>query len=970
LLFVSTMKDSAQHLFDIAQEKIPISLRPAVESAWRSFRDHLPRFPHAGAESWLSALPRVFATSDYVARHCIQHPDVLLELVATRDLFRAYAGGEIARRAERELAGVANEAALKASLRALRRRELVRIAWRDLAGLADLNEVMAALSELADACLSEALTRLHAWAAARHGEPKGEGRGEPPSLIVLGLGKLGGRELNFSSDIDLIFAYPEEGETAGPRRLSHHEFFVHLGQALINTLQETTAEGFVFRVDMRLRPNGASGPLALSFDAMEQYYQTHGREWERYALIKTRVCAGNRAAGEELLRRLRPFVFRKYLDYGALEAIRSLKAMIEREVTRQGMQENIKLGPGGIREIEFIVQALQLVRGGREPPLMEPALLKVLPRLAAGGHIAPEQERELASAYVFLRNTEHRLQMVADRQTHSLPTEAHERLRLAYAMGYGDWAAFAAALARHRRKVQERFSMMFAAPQGEAGRADVTGLAAVWLDTADPDTALKSLRTAGFTRPEEAAPLLAGLRAGAAYSAFSSEGRTRMDRLMPLLLSAAGLTAEPHTTLARLVGLLEAIGRRSAYLALLVENPVALSQLVKLVAASPWIAHWIARHPIVLDELLDPRDLYAPLTRASLADELRRCLAPIPEEDLEMQLELLREFRHGHVLRVAAADIGPGLPPEQVGWQLAGIAEAVLEEGLRLAWQALAKKHGRPTCAHGAVPQPGFAVIGYGKLGGCELGYASDLDMIFLYEDCPEGTTDGVRPIPHEEFFARLGQRLIHYLTTRTSGGILYDVDMRLRPSGQSGPLVTSLAAFSEYQTRHAWTWEHQALVRARAVAGEPRLCREFARVRQELLCRKRDPVRLGREVVEMRAKMVAAHPAEGAAAFDVKQGRGGIVDIEFMVQYCVLRWAHAHPKLTHHTDNIRILEALRAEGLLDAGRARRLTETYRRYLSVEHRLKLMERGAVVDRAELGDGPEQVARIWDETFGK
>ncbi|OGI46698.1 MAG: bifunctional glutamine synthetase adenylyltransferase/deadenyltransferase [Candidatus Muproteobacteria bacterium RBG_16_65_34] len=969
--------EAGENRFTDALAQIPLSLRALAEDDARQVGAQLSDLGAMAVPGgdWVAALPRVFVASEFVTRTCVQHPEVLRELIESRDLLRAYAAGELGRRIERELAGVPDEPALKSRLRLLRRREMLRLAFRDLAGWADLDEVVTAATELADACLAAALEHLNLWATARHGAPVGVG-GAPAAMVVLGLGKLGGRELNFSSDIDLVFAYTEEGETA--RGLSNHEFFVRLGQSLINALNEATAEGFVFRVDMRLRPNGASGPLALSFDALEHYYQTHGREWERYALIKARVCAGSRAAGEELRARLKPFVFRKYLDYGTLEGIRAMKSMIAREVERKGMQGNIKLGPGGIREIEFLAQALQLIRGGREPQLQEPALLKVLPRLAAAGHIGREEERELAAAYVFLRNVEHRLQMADDRQTQQLPSDERERLRLAFAAGFADWATFEAALARHRHRVQELFAGMFAPPPGAAQPQAADALGAVWPGPPDADAAQQALRRAGYPEPAAALALLEGLRSGPAYGAFSAEGKARMDRLVPLMLAAAGASPDPQTTLARLVNLLEAIGRRSAYLALLIENPMALAQLVKLLGASPWIAGWVAQHPIVLDELLDPRSLYEPLTHARLTDELRQCLAHIPAEDLELQMEVLREFRHSHVLRVAAAAIaggagapngaGPGLAPEQVGAHLAWIAEAAIEESLDLVRRALIVRHGAPRCPDGA--RPGFVVVGYGKLGGLELGYASDLDMIFIYEGCEDGATEGARSLPNETFFARLGQRLIHVLTTRTPGGILYEVDMRLRPSGKSGPLVTSLEAFRAYQQTHAWTWEHQALVRARAVAGDPGLRRGFEEVRRAVLCQARDPARLKREVLEMRAKMAQAHGAGDPVRFDLKHDAGGIVDIEFMVQYGVLRWAHEHPVLARHTDNIQLLEALAAAGRLNAGQAQTLAEAYRRYLSLEHRTRLMERGSQVDRAELGDLPERVRRIWDEVFEK
>lgn len=958
------MPDSSLTLPAAALAAVPEPFRSPVSADWQKLAPSLAALP---AGPWLDTLPRVFAASDFVARNCVQYPALLDDLIASGDLLRAYEAGELAQRLARELADMTDEAALKTRLRELRRREMLRIAWRDLAGWTGLDETMATLSELADACLDGALRKLHAWAVEKSGAPTGASSGKPQQLVVLGLGKLGGRELNFSSDVDLVFAYPEEGETAGARALSNQEFFIRLGQSLINALNENTADGFVFRVDMRLRPNGASGPLALPFDAMEHYYQIHGREWERYMLIKARVVAGDRAAGERLLEGLRPFVFRKYLDYGTIDAIRTMKAMIAREVSRRGLQDDVKLGPGGIREVEFIAQALQLVRGGREPELTTPTLLRALPSLAAGKHITAQTERDLSAAYVFLRNTEHRLQMVDDRQTQALPADDRERARLAFASGFADWAAFEAELNRHRRRVQELFSRMFTAPQGETVPETRDSLSAVWHESVDAEAAHKLLRRAGYNDPAATLALLEGLRRGGAYASFSAEGRERMDRLVPLLIAAAGLGADPLTTLTRLVNLLEAIGRRSTYFSLLIENPMALSQLVKLLAASPWIAHWVSQHPILLDELLDPRSLYAPLEREALASELRSRLAHIPAEDLERQMEVLREFRHGHVLRVAASDIGPGLAPDKVGAYLAAIAEVVVGESLDLAQRSLTGKHGMPRCP-GSDSPPGFAVIGYGKLGSLELGYGSDLDMIFLYEGCEDGATTGPRSLPNEAFFARLGQRLIHILNTRTPGGILYEVDMRLRPSGKSGPLVTSLTAFRDYQHGHAWTWEQQALVRARPLAGSPALAREFGRIRQEILCLPRDPARLKADVREMREKMATEKVRHDASRADVKHDPGGIVDIEFMVQYWVLRWAHEHPGLTRHTDNIHILEALRAEGRLDPGRARLLAEAYRRYLSVEHRLKLMERGSLADPAELDDWPQKVRAIWNEVF--
>ncbi|MFQ6022028.1 MAG: bifunctional [glutamate--ammonia ligase]-adenylyl-L-tyrosine phosphorylase/[glutamate--ammonia-ligase] adenylyltransferase [Acidiferrobacterales bacterium] len=965
------MSESARTIFANALANVQGDLRTLVREHWQRVCENAElRWDNPVAQDCLRVLPQVWACSEFVARTCTRYPELLSALIDSGELVRPYDNDALAAHMKRLTAQATDEGELKYQLRTLRRREMLRIAWRDLAGWADLREVMADLSALADQCIDAALDWLYAAALERHGKPIGKHSRNPIHMVVLGLGKLGGQELNFSSDVDLIFAYPEQGDTTGKQSISNHEFFLQLGRRLINVLSEPTRDGFVFRVDMRLRPNGNSGPLALGFDAMEQYYQTHGREWERYALIKARVVAGDQRAGATLLGRLQPFVYRKYLDYGTVQALRNMKAMINRELQRKGMRDNIKLGPGGIREIEFMGQAFQLIRGGREPALQERRILKVLERLAKRGHLTAAVVNDLSHAYRFLRNTENRLQMIADRQTHQLPHEQLEQIRLATAMGFSDWRAFATTLRDHMHKVQQHFDRLFVARTDEQTPEGDQGLAAIWLGLMDKDVANKLLADNGFDKTDDVLGLLKGLRTGPAYSAFGAEGRSRMDRLMPLLLAASGQTMDPHTTLARLVKLVEAIGRRSAYFALLVENPVALSQLVGLCAASPWIADWISQHPVLLDELLDPVSLYASPTRAVLDQELRQRLAHVAQDDLESYMEILREFRHGHILRVAAADIGPGLSPEQVGVHLACIADIVLEQSLTVANATLVQKHGDPICHadHGSFV-PGFAVIGYGKLGSLELGYSSDLDMIFLYEACAAGgETDGERSVANEVFFARLGQRLIHILTARTRAGALYEVDMRLRPSGQSGPLVTSLTAFREYQRDRAWTWEHQALVRARAITGKPELCRGFADVRRAILCARREPQRLREDVIAMRDKMSATHAHRDPTMLDVKHDRGGIVDIEFMVQYWVLLWAAEQSVLADYTDNISILEALADTGLLDASRSQVLIDAYRCYLSTEHRLRLTEQKALISRRELSGFPEAVTEIWRSVF--
>jgi glutamate-ammonia-ligase adenylyltransferase len=965
------MSDTLNSAFENSLTTLPVALQAVARAHWAEMAVHIEGLPVArDGLRWIDSLARVLALSDFIARTVSAQPDVLTSLVESGELVHADTHGALRTRVVAGIAGCAEEAALKSAIRRTRNREMVRIAWRDLAGWADLAETVTTLSALADACLEAVLAKFYEWACARDGVPLGEESGERAKFVVLGMGKLGGEELNFSSDIDLIFAYSEEGAT-DKRGLSNHEFFVRLGQRLINALHEATGDGFVFRVDMRLRPNGASGPLALSFDAMEQYYQAHGRMWERYALIKARVAAGDAPAGAEILQRLRPFVFRKYLDYTAVEEIRSLKASIHRELLRKGIESNIKLGPGGIREIEFIGQAFQLIRGGRDRRLQERRILPVLAHLAEEGDLTPQAVSDLSNAYVFLRNTEHRLQEIRDQQTQVLPTNDLERLRVAVGMGFTDWPGFYAVLVRHMQRVHEHFNSVFAAPQGETPAADDQGLYAVWAGTLDEATACEALKAAGFADAATTLNLLRGLRAGGAYSALSANGRERLDKLMPLLLGAAGLTPEPQTTLARLVAFVEAVGRRSVYLALLVENPLALSQLVKLCSASEWIARYLNQHPILLDELMDTVSLYAPLTREALAAELQSRLARLPVDDLEAQMEALREFRNGHVLRVAAADVGPGLSPDEIGRHLGHIAEVVVAQALMLAHADLVLKHGRPTFVQdGETIHPGFAVIAYGKLGSLELGYTSDLDMIFLHGAEQEGgVTDGARPIANEVFFARLGQRLIHILTARTGGGILYEVDTRLRPSGRSGMLVTSPSAFREYQDSHAWVWEHQALIRARPIAGDPVLAGVFEEIRATTLCRQRDPEILRTEVAAMRERMHEAQAPHDPGEINLKHDPGGMIDVEFMVQYAVLRWAHDHPELIQHRGNIPLLDALQARGLLDPAQAGLLRDAYQRYLGVEQRHKLMERRPLVAPQELGDFPERVRALWREMIG-
>lgn len=941
---------------------IPDALRARVEHHWQQLLERCGDFVIPASHQ--AEIARVIALSDFVAQSLSRDAQLLPELLASGDLWRSYAADEYLQALQQRLQNCLNENQLGEILRRYRRREMVRIAWRDLAGHADLQQSVADLSHLADACIDLALEHLYRWHCELWGTPHSLD-GEPQRMVVIGMGKLGAYELNFSSDVDLIFCYPEDGETRGGRGVSNQAFFIKLGQALIRTLDSTTAHGFVFRVDMRLRPFGESSALAISFDAMEEYYQVHGREWERYAMIKARIVAGDQQAGAELLARLKPFVYRKYVDFGAFESLREMKALIAREVQRKGMADNIKLGAGGIREVEFIGQAFQLIRGGREPSLQIRPILSVLERLHKLGQLPPFVVDELTAAYTFLRNSEHRIQEFAEQQTHKLPTDELGQLRLAFGMGFADWVSYAKALSGHRRRVHEHFEQVFAAPQTDHAESDALDLRGVWLEALDEGASLAALQQIGFRDSAEALRLLLAQHRSRAYLNMSAQGRNRMDQLMPLLLGAVGATRDPDKTLQRVLQLVEGIGRRSAYIALLVENPMALSQLVRLCAASPWIATHLGRNPHLLDELLDPRSLYAPPSRQLIQAEVRERLSHLDVEDMEGQMDVLRRIKQAAVLRVAAADIVEAVPLMVVSDHLTEIAEVMVEAAFDLAWQHLTARHGRPHCDDSRVCDSGFAVIAYGKMGGIELSYGSDLDLVFLHSEESGGRgTDGEKSIENGVFYARLAQRMIHILNTPTPAGILYEVDTRLRPSGASGLLVSNVDAFADYQRKHAWTWEHQALVRARHICGDSGIAEAFARIRAEILAMPREREKLRIEVREMREKMRTQLSKAQAGKFDLKQDPGGIADIEFMVQYGVLAWANEHPRLLQFSDNIRLLELFAGCGLMAGADSALLCDAYRAFRRRVHRLTLQEQKAIVDAAEFATEREEVLRIW------
>jgi glutamate-ammonia-ligase adenylyltransferase len=775
------------------------------------------------------------------------------------------------------------EAAFKRRLRELRERVLLREMTRDLAGTASLEEVCGAMSDLAEASIAAAL----AWLGAT-------------DLVVVGMGKLGGRELNVSSDIDLVFLHPD---------IERAQALERPARQLMRLLADVTEDGFVFRVDMRLRPYGDSGPLVCSFDFLENYFVAQGRTWERYAWLKARALTGGHH--RELDAIVRPFVFRKYLDYASLSAMRELHAEVRRDVERRELADHVKLGPGGIREIEFVAQALQLVRGGRDSALTVRPTLPALAALAQKNLLPGEAAEELSRAYVFLRRVEHCLQYLDDAQRHELPQDAEDRARLAQMMRLSSWEAFAAELSQHREAVSRHFGNIFAERSGD--------------EDAWPDH-----------------PRLAALRASQRYASLPEDSRRRLDRVVPALARAASRTADAEATLVRGIALLEAIASRAAYLALLAEHPEALERVARIIGASSWAADFITRHPLLLDELLDDRLLYAPPDLAALAKGLRARLAE-NAGDTERRMNLLREAHQAQVFRLLAQDLAGHLTIERLADHLSALADLMLQLTIECAWTDLSRRH--------RSDAPRFAVIAYGKLGGKELGYASDVDIIFLYDDAHEQAG---------EVYARLAQRLNSWLSSRTTSGLLFETDLELRPSGASGLLVSSTGAFEKYQREQAWVWEHQALTRARYCAGDVSVGEAFERIRREILTRVRDPAPLGKEIAEMREKLHRAHPNR-SELFDVKHDRGGMIDIEFAVQYLVLAHAARHAELTKNLGNIALLGMAAELGLLEKTLAARCQDAYRTYRRLQHALRL--NGAAYARVPASEVTAHVAAV-------
>jgi [glutamine synthetase] adenylyltransferase / [glutamine synthetase]-adenylyl-L-tyrosine phosphorylase len=979
-------------------DHLPVALKPVIERYWQRLLEreqlqssNLPELVNNHA-MFAAQLAQVWAASDYAANVCIKSPAVLCAMHYAGDLSRPLHEEYEDRLRERLLPtdGALDFEGLKSALRVFQQEQMLRLIWRDVCRYASVRETAAEVSALAEACLHVTLEVLHKQAVQLYGEPIGGQSGKPQQMVVLGMGKLGAGELNLSSDIDLMFAFPESGETT--QGSSCQQFFIRLGQQLIDALDTVTADGFVFRVDMRLRPYGSEGVLVCSFDAMENYYQAQGRDWERYAMIKARTVAGDKIAGAELLQRLRPFSYRRYLDFSAIESLRGMKLQINKQVRKKGMDKDIKLGAGGIREVEFVIQALQMVHGGRDKRLQQTSLYKAMDMLQTGNYLAADTVQSLRNSYNFLRDLEHKLQGFANRQTQSLPASEQEQLRVALAMGipdvqHADWGQLLSILEQHRTIVRKHFSDVIHTDDddNDASRHDVddTKLQSLWHQDMDEQQAIALLGELEYENAERTWQQMTAFRKDRVYKTLADESRQRFSRFMPLLLATLAQEKTPSLGYERVMKMVEAVARRTAYLVLLAENPGAMKQFVRLCTASPFVAEFLSKHPVLLDELL--ATLEKPPEKTVLQEELALGMLRLAEDSFEEQMEYLRYFKQSHTLQVAAAQINGTMTVMKVSDYLTFTAEAVLEQVLGLCWQHLTRKHGFPVNSSGEHGTMDFVVIGYGKLGGIELSYISDLDLVFLHDGVLDEDTVGTstqKIINSREFYTRMAQRVITMLGTHTVSGKLYEVDMRLRPSGESGLLVSTLPAFEQYQLQEAWTWEHQALVRARAVAGSSEMAASFEKLRGRILSIPRDREALAVDVISMRKRMreeLTRKAGRNAAkpAFDLKQGFGGIVDIEFMVQYFVLSQSDRCAPLYQYSDNVRILQAAARCEILSQQEIEQLTQAYLSLRTALHEFALHETEAsgdpepdagVKELAALTSVRQGVTSLWDKVF--
>ena len=853
--------------------------------------------------------------------------------------------------------------ALPTALRVARQLVLERLAVLDIEHEAPLQAVTAAMTSLAEATLEVALAQARADADQRHGPPL-NAQGQPIDFWIVGMGKLGARELNVSSDIDLIYVYEDDGQTQGERPTSAHEYFSFVAKRLYALIGDTTDDGFVFRVDLALRPNGNSGPPVVSLSMLEEYLQVQGREWERFAWLKSRVVAPRESvtSGRALALRslVTPFVYRRYLDYGVFEGLRQLHRKIREEAQRRaaGRPEranDVKLSRGGIREIEFIVQLMLVVRGGHFPEIRTRSTVRALQRLAERGLMKPEVATQLAAAYEFLRRVEHRIQYLDDQQTHLLPTDDADLGWIARSLGLlcnADTCEMLDRLCQIRELVASEFDSLLRDGQATGGPAGCRSCGPGPLPV-DSEALIERLPAALAERVRAwvAQPRMASLR---------DESRMRLGRLMQKVGQGLAQGECSEQAALRFVDWLEPLLRRESYIALLVERPAVQKRLLRLLGMARWPMQYLMRHPGVIDELADERLLHLRFDRAAFVAELeeRRAAWQRSGEDDEGELlDTLRRAHHAEVFRTLVRDVEGELTVEEVADDLSALADAVLDTTLRWAWPLLRQRH-RET--------PGLAIVAYGKLGGKELGYGSDLDVVFLYDDRDEADKDKA-----QEVYGAFVRKLITWLTLRTASGELFDIDTALRPNGNSGLLVTSLESFQNYQkgrgSNTAWTWEHQAITRARFCAGAAAIAGAFDAARRSVLTAPRDHAALREEVRGMRERVRAARPV-AAGRFDVKHSAGGMMDVEFAVQFLVLAHGAAQPLMLDNAGNIALLQRAEAVGLLPAGVGTAAADAYRDLRRAQHRARLDEQPTQFDPATMAPARDAVLALWKAVF--
>ena len=896
-------------------------------------------------------LQKTLHASQYAEQVLANHESLLQQDYAIDQFLKPLSADYIHQLVISTLQDIQDETLWMKTLRILRARLMFRWIWQDANQLTDVVTLTQELSDFADICVQVAKDFARIPLVAKHGEPMGY-NGKVQDLIVVAMGKHGAQELNLSSDIDLIFAFDEQGETNGRKCIEVQQFCILWGQKLIYLLDHITADGFVFRVDMRLRPWGDGSALAISHVALEKYLSQHGREWERYAWIKARIITGGQE-GHELLEMTRPFVFRKYVDYTAFEAMREMKAMIEREVQRRNIEDNIKLGAGGIREVEFIVQVFQLIYGGSKLELQDRQCLVSLRHLGEAELLEPQAVLDLEDAYLFLRRVEHAIQALNDQQSQALPTEPELRARISDTLGFADWDSFMQTLNEKRAKVIYQFEHL--------------------IKENEPDSLLENYsqleKQLDAVLDDQAKNLVHEFWYGHAIKKLTAKALQRLKTFWPHLIEAVLQSENPQMALMRLMPLVESVLRRTVYLVMLIESKGALQRLVKMATVSPWICEELTQYPVLLDEFLS-MDFELP-KRSDLEDSLRQQLLRIELDEVEDLMRVLRLFKKSNVLTVAASDVLAESHLMKVSDALTDIAEVTANAALQLAYQMIVKKHGYPLDSEGqrcGLEHNAFAIIGYGKVGGIELGYGSDLDVVFIHNMDEQADTDGIKPISGFEFAMRVARKFVSLMTTQTLDGRVYDVDTRLRPSGDAGLLVTSLRAFEQYQLKSAWLWEHQALVRARSIAGEQCLRDKFEVLRCQILTQPRDEAYVRSEVLKMRQKMKdhlgSSKEQKKDGIFHLKQDAGGIVDIEFMAQYAVLAWSGSNPDLAHYSDNVRILEDAAKTGCLSSDDATALIQAYLRERAESHRLALANQSMQVNAADWYDTREVVCKLW------